>query len=481
MIKKWVLFIYMGIAFIGVLLYRRGMGRLASDLSRISSNIRDFSEKSSFFDSLLSGVKDTFSLPHIGLLKYLYTYDLVIFVILYSLIALLVFWFAYKAFCDWTRLGEFALAIAIILSASVYQFTLALIGLYVYLLFFFQEDLRHFSRSSLRTVAATLFLLFAFWVMYGLNNPNAFVAASFSDTFFGFPNFYRYFARWYVEGFPVLSIIALIGLLYMFREYIHDSRETSYTFFLLALPLLILFPAFFHSPWYGSRYTFHIYPMLIIIFSFVIVKFGSYVAKRLTNQFLEARWPDNLKKVAASGTVVLLAGWLSQDISPAELLAMSSRTYQSTKDPIKSSINWTPYADFHQDYLTPAIYVKGRLDFGDTILVQATSHVAAIYYHYLKKVDYVLLPKWILEVGIDYEKKGRHYLTGSQIVSGVRELRSVLRDLKPCHKLWIMTDVHMKDGQFYDEDVNSVFKDYHWTKVFTGKDGKTFVYVIKSC
>ena len=273
----------------------------------------------------------------------------------------------------------------------------------------------------------------------------------------------------------------MIGMVYIFREYHRNSKQTSYPFVLLSLPLLILFPAFFHSPWYGSRYTFHLYPMLIVIFSFVIVKISLYLMGALNFQAQIARWPNYLKTVVASGGMVLLAGCLSQDVNPAEVLAVSGKSYQSSKDPIKSSINWGPYADFHQDYVTPATYVKEHLGFGDTIMVQASSHVAPIYYHYLKKVDYVLLPKWILQAGIDYEKNEHHYLTGSKVVSGVRELRSVLRDLQPCQRLWIMTDFYMKDGEFYKEDVNLVFDEFHWTKVFTGKDGKTFVYVINSC
>ena len=114
-------------------------------------------------------------------------------------------------------------------------------------------------------------------------------------------------------------------------------------------------------------------------------------------------------------------------------------------------------------------------------LVQSSLHIPPIYYQYLKKVDYVLLPKWILQVGKNFEINGHHYLTGSKVISGVPELMSVLRNLRPCQKLWILTDYFMRDGEFFYEDINSVFEDFNWKKVFTGKDGKTFVYLINSC
>ena len=364
--KKWALAIYASITFSGLLLYHWGMDRLASDLSRISLSNQDVSEGFRGIDWVLSSVKGTFSLPHIGLFKYLYFNDPEFFMILYSLMALFVLRLGYKACRNGEQFWKAAVVIVIILCASVYQFTLALVGLYVYL-FFFQEDLRHFSRSSLRIVAATIFLLFTFWVLYSLNNPKAFAIASFSDTFFGFPNIYQYFARWYIEGFPILLTVVMIGVVYIFREYGHDRKQTSYSFVLLALPLLILFPAFFYSPWYGSRYTFHLYPILIVIFSFVIVKMSLYLMGALKFRTQMTLGPNYFKTVVASGGMVLLAGCLSQDINPAEVLAVSGRSYQSIKDPIKSSINWAPYADFHQDHMTPSKYVKEHLGVDDAI------------------------------------------------------------------------------------------------------------------
>ena len=199
--KKWALFIYMGLTFIGMLLYHWGIDRLASYLSRISPNHSDSTEKHSVIDWLLSSVKETFSLPHIGLLKYLYTYDFVIFVILFSLIALLVFWFAYKAFCDWARLGEFGVTIAIILSASIYQFTLVLIGLYVYL-FFFYDKLKTSWDSSLKMIVATLIVLFGFWSVYALNALDTVITTSLFDVFL---------------VFLIFTSILLIGMLKAFQ------------------------------------------------------------------------------------------------------------------------------------------------------------------------------------------------------------------------------------------------------------------------
>ena len=479
--KKWTVVSYMIVTFIGMVLYHLGIGRLSRNLSQISVTNQSSSEGIGGIAWVLQSVKSTFSLPHIGLLKYQIFQNLEVFLILYGLVMVFVLWLGYKGWNDRTHFGKFVVEVAIVVSASLYQFTLALLVLYVYL-FFFYQDAKPFLDSSLKRIVATLILLFGFWSMYSFYVPSAVFIVSISDVFWGFPNVNQFFVQWYAEGFTLLLTVVLIGMTYIFREYRQDRQRSSFPFILLSLPLMILFPSFFYTPWYGSRYTFHLYPILIVIFSFVIVQFGLYLMRILERQSQSARWPSYLKAGVFSGSVVLLAGCLSQDVSPAEVLAVSDRSYLSSKDPIKSSVNWGPYAAFHQDHVTPAHYVKEHLSNGDVILVQSSLHIPPIYYQYIRKLDYVLLSKWIIEgPGKKSKVRGMHYITGSKVISGVQELRDVLSNLKPCQKLWVLTDFHMRDGDFFEPAIRLLLEKTNWTKVYTGKDGKTFVYLLNSC
>jgi hypothetical protein len=175
-------------------------------------------------------------------------------------------------------------------------------------------------------------------------------------------------------------------------------------------------------------------------------------------------------------TVLLLAFFLCQDIYPTEALAISQRTYKTIKDPIKGSLNWKPYADFHQDYKNSALFVKQKMDSNDKIMVLGAPYVAPIILHYIGKVNYVIIED-IGWYGIPTEAGIVHYITGSIAIPDFHSFEQVVENNG--NRFWVLSDYYLRD-HYYPPAMRRTINRLTKNRVFIGEDDKTFVYLIDS-
>jgi hypothetical protein len=297
-----------------------------------------------------------------------------------------------------------------------------------------------------------------------------------AQTLFAFPDFYGFFLSWLIDGWPVMMATLVIGSSVMFVRYMKNRRDKEYIFLLGSLFAPAIFMSFFRS-YQESRYIFHFYPIIVIIFSWVVVKVGIYAKSRFAS-WKKFSWRPYFVRFAASvGLLVVLL--ISQDANPWRAWSVSERTYQSARDPYRSVLSWDPYAGFHQDHERPSQFVKERIKEEDKVVVVGIGYMESLYHFYIGQTDYFLTPTDDPDVStIVDRKRGRiHYITGSNIISGIAQLKALVRK----HELWILGDrrIFRRDNRRYSEEMKDFLSSFVREEDYIGRDGITFATKIR--
>ena len=167
-----------------------------------------------------------------------------------------------------------------------------------------------------------------------------------------------------------------------------------------------------------------------------------------------------------------MAAVLSQDIWPSQVLAIADRSYTSPKDPVKASQSWE---SSQEDYQTPGRYVKAHLLPRDTVVVLGASHVVSIFYYYIGRVDYVVMPPHEIDTSsrlnfvLGSGKGLVYYSTGSTVLKDAGALGQWLSTPRT-GRIWILADFQTAPPE--------LLLRFGPDRVFTGQDRKTEVYLI---
>jgi hypothetical protein len=417
-------------------------------------------------------MKAHFYTPEVGLLKQLYGHDYWLFLVLCATVAATVGFLLYGVYRGKSDPVKTVLALPIIGCCFLYQFGLASVLLCLYLLFAYR-GLESVKSTPCVFVSVMAILSFLFWFTYARwHTAESF---SFSKYFWDYPKLYDYFLQWMFAGWPRFIIVTGTGLLLMAYLFLRDRTCGPYLFSVLLCLLLPLFASFFYLPYYVPRYAFHLYPLLIVAFAFMLCTVSAAIQGWIATMIgstlhLQGRTGALLEAVA----LVLSAAILSQDIYPAQALAISNRTYTSAKDSIKAAQSWET---FHLDYKTPGLFMKAHMTDRDIVVVLGASHVASIVYHYIGKVDYVLL--------MPHEMPGNgstvaamptdvgliHYATGSVVLRDGHALERLLTSVRR-GRVWILVD--------FQTAPQDTVRRLRLERVFTGQDERTSVYMVGS-
>jgi hypothetical protein len=199
---------------------------------------------------------------------------------------------------------------------------------------------------------------------------------------FGYPNFYDCCLRWYMWGWPVLSLVFGIGVLLFGARFISRRGGAAPSFMLGTIFLPALAASFFQPNDDAVRYTFHLYPLMVVVFAVVCLETASFFASRYA---AAGRW----QRRGIAAAVALLTLLISQDANPVGALSVGDWTNTTPRHPIRTIRNgWGPR--HHPDYKTPSLYVRERLAPGDRVVVLAGPVTVVIYDFYIGQVDYAL-------------------------------------------------------------------------------------------
>jgi hypothetical protein len=319
-------------------------------------------------------------------------------------------------------------AIVLVWAAFVHQFGLLAILLLVYLALF-AEKLADLAEPALMTVYAVVPFCLAFWIPVLLESSARRISVT--RVLLDYPNVYRYFLQWFVNGWPVLTILLFLGCSVLAARFISDRTAPAPLFALGALFVPIVLTSFLRNEFYEARYLFHLYPLMVVVFCMVVVEAGS----RILGRFQMRGYGQTLAVVVLSALTL----FISQDANPADAWAIGDRTYRSAKDPIKGHVNWASYATFHQDHKTPSLYVRERLRPGDRVIAVGAPHMIAVYHYYVGRVDYSVAEK-VENFQLRLEdRRIVDRMTGSKVLDSLSRLSETLAG-SPGEGIWLLCD-----------------------------------------
>lgn len=424
--------------------------------------------------SMSDVIHDKVFTPPIALLKQLAGDHTLVFAPLAVLFAAAMLFVLYKFATSPSRRLRWAMTVPIIASCFLYQFTLALLFFALFAVLFCR-DLKSLRDGEIVFALILSTFFFLFYLAYALLAPPQISFFTISNTFFGYPNIRGFFLRWLLDGWPRFSFVLGIGAVLLTRKFFMDKRDGSALFLITMTIFPVLFCGVIFWIFYSARYIFHLYPLLVIAFTYTLfraIDAGLGAVKPLAAVL--ARRPI-VHNMAVGAVAIALATVLSQDIYLADALAAGKRTCQTAKNPSKAITNSATYATYHQDYKTPAQYLAGQKKPGDIVILMARAHVPPIYHFYLGAIDYVVLergePQFLLK---KTDQRPRHYTTGSELIVSAESLNRAI-DENRGKTIWLVTDSHLM-VDFTSEEILEEIEAYPRRLMYTGLDGSTQVY-----
>ena len=358
-------------------------------------------------------------------------------------------------------------SIAMIWMAFFYKFGLvtALFGLYAVI---YYHNIRTLWQPRLKLVYGVVFVCFLYWFNF-LHVVSGLPFKQTIDELFFYPNVYNYFIKWFINGWPLMTIVVTLGCIALFVQYFSDRYNPAPLFCLGA----IFFPVFmtsFFSAYVESRYAFHLYPLIVIVFSLVMTSTGAYILKKL---------PLREKRIRSLfmvfGIVAIL--FISQDANPINAWSIGNRSYQSAKDPFRSVLSWEFYADYHQDFKGPSLFVKKKKSNGDKIIALGPSHMLALYQYYVGNIDFNAVSSQY--VGILKNGKAVSNITNSEYIIGEASLKELIKS--STGGLWLLGDLKLLENKnpFYDKRMKEYLRTLCQSCDFYGADEQTFAVRVK--
>jgi hypothetical protein len=361
------------------------------------------------------------------------------------------------------------IAIPVVWTAFLHQFGVVLLMFAVYVIFFVR-DFRSLMEPPLKVIYGAVAVCLVFWIPIltaTLTVRQAILAT------FGYPlyRFYEYFLFWFVEGWPVLIIVFALGSLLLLARFISDRSIPVPLFVLGAIYIPAVVTSFARPHYIEARYTFHLYPLMVLVFAMIAMEAGSRVLK------IPARGKWIRGAIAAS--ITLAALFISQDANPVNAWSVGNRTYQNTRDPIRSVINWKFYAGFHQDHKSPSLYVRERLAPGDRVMALGPSHMVAIYHFYVGQVHYAV-GNAFRHHRVAKEGKIVAYTSGSEILENLPRLKEIIEG-ESAAGIWLLGDrmLLVDDNSLYSKSMKEYLKSLAIAPDYLGIDGQTFAVKVR--
>jgi hypothetical protein len=289
---------------------------------------------------------------------------------------------------------------------------------------------------------------------------------------FDFPALYKYLLRWLLRGWPVITAGLVVGSVWLFIRFVENRRDVASLFLLGSIYIPSIFSSIFNSA-FVSVYILHLYPVIVVLFSVVVWKIGTFVS----GYFSQTK--------PFSSTVAFLVAlpiiFLSPDVSPVEAWNIGERTYQSEKPPIRNAINFRFYSDFHQDIEGPSSFLREHMAEGDKVAVAGPNYAVQLVHFYVGDVDFALTSadkaeRW----GLVKEGNLIHYTSDSEFVTDVSELEKLIGTHGG--RLWLVGDrriLNENNPMNSNEELKEALRRLSRTPDYVGRDGITFALKIE--
>jgi len=332
------------------------------------------------------------------------------------------------------------------------QIAMGFLGLVAFSLLFFQR-LEDWKERSFILTGMGLCVFACFWILYGYFNDYSIFQGV--KVLFSYPKIYDRVLKYWTHEWLVETILGFGGLIILWKKFIEGDRKGSYLIMIFGVAGTILLMGIANQADDAARYSFHIYPLLLMLEAYCIVVIAEKVFSRnLVNGVLVASvvillvFPSNMQ---------LVYSLEPSQISYGEMIAKPMNTPGSGKGYL-----------YHPDYKTTSEFIQKNKLPGDVVI----SMEEVVPYYYIGEMHYLWIPK-------DQERESLAMYAGTGVVRRLtfQEMLHLLQS-KESQRYWILDDdLRVRKVKTHNQ-VKSVIGSVRSCRVYTGLDNHTSVHLV---
>jgi 4-amino-4-deoxy-L-arabinose transferase-like glycosyltransferase len=317
-----------------------------------------------------------------------------------------------------------------------------------------------------------------FWGIYLATHPVALAPGwgpprTIADAFLGYPPVESRVLSWFLRGWPLLTIVVAVTLAILLILFARDRRRAPHLYAALLVLLPLLAVTMTRQIYNESRYHFHLYPFIIVVFALAIGTLARLAVDALDAGAALVGASFRIRRLAAGALAVTMSVLLSSDVVPSQIALVVGRDYSTPRDPIRAILNWQPYALFHQDHRSPAAIVRANLGPDDRVMVLGPTYLTSIYDHYIGRIDYAVSEKAepLYRDGVVV-----HHVTRARCIMSRAELDEVL-EAEGGRRTWILGDLTLlsPERSYLSPALKARLRAITTSLLYIGRDDDTFV------
>jgi hypothetical protein len=335
------------------------------------------------------------------------------------------------------------------MSCAAQQFGLACVLLFLFATFWSQDV--HCLREWPYIISYVMIGVgLGLWGMYSFSTghgPSKSVAI-----LFGFPDVYNRFLKYFLEGWFVELSFAGVGGVLIWREYLINKENQSAIFCLWSLVGALLLMGFAYQGDNAARYSFHLFPLLLLLQAFGMV----WIIQKSFGR----------EKINSALTIcVLLLMLYPTDTQIVHSLEIRGLQYSDDiHKPLRTPGTGYGYR-YHPDYKNVSKFIRGQMHHEDIVI----SMEEVVPYYYIGRLDYLWIPQ-------DKDKVSQHQNAGTGVVKRIRfdMLQNILHESQG-RAIWMLNDDLRVRKVKKNIPVLTFLEDLKKCTVFTGSDNRTTV------
>ena len=275
---------------------------------------------------------------------------------------------------------------------------------------------------------------FGFWVLFGLttthwhqvlphlNNPGF---SKYVLLIFNYPNVYAQVVYQWLLVMPVLSIfIGVVTVAWFLRTiYEGDEKNEGYLLLVAVLVMMVLIVGLLRTPMASTRYTFFLYPVIILL--------GAASISKLTRFFVKSQTPQ----ITVFAIVIAAYMGIAEDYQFKHLYKIDS-----AETNFRMGIDRSLAVHYYHrlDYRTPADIINSAVNSEDIIVTIFTPTA-----YYLNRTDYIYMDD-LFHLSIESARNGKNELwTNAKLLYKKEHLWNLIQ--KSSTPVWLIAGSRKND------------------------------------
>lgn len=345
-----------------------------------------------------------------------------------------------------SRRWQYYYLIPIMVVCLLGQLGLAALLLLLYTIVFFR-GLQDWREGPFLTGVGLIAASGAAWTLFGWSE--GFTVKKSFRLLFEYPYVYERFGKFFLTDWPIESGLATLGAVIVWRKFI-ETRDSAAGFVLASLVGALLFFGGIALGDDGARYSFHLYPVLLIVAAYAIAN----VAERVL--------PGQSQLVKIMGIVLCLL-LIPSDTQIIHGVSIGQRNYgDAFARPYLASGKSFPV---YPDYKTTSYFISERLK--DEDIVITTKESTPLYY--IPRVNYL----WAERDNIPRRGIGVPTIVGNQL--------KTLAENNIGKRIWWLTDdMPGHRREMIGTELSNFLDEVAGCAVYIGKDRRTEVFLFSA-